>query len=68
MKVVVEIDHTNVDGDYGSVDGLCLHCKRCGHEVEVAGTNGESARYGAIRLREECPRHESYFYDVDYWD
>lgn len=33
MKIKVEIDHTDVDGDHGPIDGLCLVCKRCGHEV-----------------------------------
>jgi hypothetical protein len=68
MRVQVEIHHTDVDGDYGQVDGLCLVCIRCGHEVEVMGTSGASARYGATKLREECPNGEDNFYDVDFWD
>jgi hypothetical protein len=68
MRVHVEIDHIDVEGDYGQVEGLCLVCARCGHEIEVAGTTGASARRGAIMLREECPKGESNFYDVDYWE
>jgi hypothetical protein len=68
MQVSVEIYHIDVEGDYAQVDGLCLVCKTCGHEVEVAGTSGDSARRGALMLRQECPRGESNFYDVDYWD
>jgi hypothetical protein len=68
MRVHVEIHHTDVEGDYTPVDGLLLICERCGQEVEVAGTAGASARYGAIKLRDECPRQETNFYDVDYWD
>jgi hypothetical protein len=68
MKVNVDIHHTDVEGGYGEVDGLCLVCERCGHEVEVAGTGGASARRGAQMLRDECPKGESNYYNVDYWD
>jgi hypothetical protein len=68
MRVEVEISHTDVEGDHGTVAGLLLTCDRCGHEVEVLGTSGASARYGAIKLKEECPNGEKNFYDVDYWD
>lgn len=68
MRVNVEIHHTDVEGDYAQVDGLCLVCERCGHEVEVAGTTGASARRGAVMLREECPNGEDNFYDVGSWD
>jgi hypothetical protein len=68
MRVQVDISHTDVEGDYGQVDGICLACERCGHEVEVAGTSGASARRGAAMLREECPNGENNFYDVDFWD
>jgi hypothetical protein len=67
MKVSVEIYQTDVEGDYGQVDGLCLSCHRCGHEVEVAGTSSASALRGAVMLREECPYDENNYYDVDYW-
>lgn len=68
MRVNVEIDLADVDGDCGQVEGLCLVCQRCGHEVEVAGVSIDSARRGAVMLREECPNGENNFYDVDYWD
>lgn len=68
MKVAVDIDTIDVDGDYGQVEGLRLTCERCGHEIEVAGTHSASARRGAIMLREECPKGEINFYDVDFWD
>jgi hypothetical protein len=68
MRVNVEIHQTDVEGDYAQVDGLLLVCGRCGHEVEVAGTSGASARRGAVMLREECPKSENNYYDVDFWD
>lgn len=68
MKVKVEINQTDVDGDYGSVDGICLVCTRCGHDVNVAGIGEASARRGAAMLHEECPMNENNFYDVDHWE
>ena len=67
MQVDVEILQTDVEGDYAQVDGLCLVCNRCGHEVEVAGTGNASARRGAAMLREECPKGENNYYKADYW-
>lgn len=67
MRVSVDIEHADVEGDYGTVEGIRLTCERCDHSVEVAGTSDRSARRGAIMLREECPEAEDNFYDVDYW-
>lgn len=67
MLVSVDIDQVDVEGDYSSVDGLCVRCSRCGHSVEVFGTGSASARRGAIMLREQCPNDEANYYDVDYW-
>jgi hypothetical protein len=67
MRVSVDIEQTDVEGDYGTVDGIRLTCERCGHSVEVAGTSDRSARRGAIMLREECPEGEDNFYDADWW-
>lgn len=47
------------------VEDLRLTCRRCGHEVEVFGTDGDSARRGAVMLREECPNGEKNFYVID---
>ena len=67
MRVSVDIENADAEGDYGSVDGILLTCERCGHWVVVAGTSDRSARRGAIMLREECPKGEDNFYDVDHW-
>lgn len=67
MRVSVDIEQADVEGDYGTVDGIRLTCERCGHSVEVAGTSDRSARRGAIMLREECPEEAENFYDVDGW-
>ena len=67
MKITVEVEEDELDGDYGSVSGLRITCPRCGHEVEVFGTDERSAKRGAVMLREECPRGESNYYVAD-WD
>jgi hypothetical protein len=67
MQVNVEIEEDEFDGDHTTVAGLRVTCPRCGHEVEVFGTDERSAKRGAVMLREECPRGESNFYNVD-WD
>ncbi|WP_380874600.1 hypothetical protein ACFB49_00020 [Sphingomonas sp. DBB INV C78] len=65
MRVDVDIQEEDVDGDYGLVPGLRLTCQECGHWVLVCGTSDKSPRRGAILLREQCP--DDNFYDVDYW-
>ncbi|MGC1469818.1 MAG: hypothetical protein WA793_10590 [Sphingorhabdus sp.] len=67
MKVEVDIMSTEVDGEYGLVEGLRVSCERCGHEVTVFGTGSASARRAAIMLRDECPNEENNFYDVDWY-
>ena len=68
MKITVEIEEEELEGDYGSyVQGLRLTCTQCGHEVTVFGTESASARRGAIMLRDECPNTGNNFYDVDWY-
>ena len=67
MRITVDIDQEEVEGDYGYVEGLRLTCGRCGHDVTVFGTTDRSAQRGAIMLREECPKGENNYYDVDEW-
>jgi hypothetical protein len=68
VKVPVHVIEDELDGDYGPVAGLRLACSRCGHEVEVFGTEGSSARRGALMLREQCPNNENNFYSPDWPD
>lgn len=68
MRVSVEIQEDEIEGDYGFGDGLRLICSRCGFEVEVRGTGHGSVRFGARRLKDECPRGENNFYNVGHWD
>ena len=64
MKILVEADHVDLDGDHGPVEGLRLTCERCGHEVEVFGISEASEMRGATMLREECPKKENNFYVI----
>jgi hypothetical protein len=65
MRVKVDVDYADLDGDHGSVEGLRLTCDRCGYEVEVFGTSEASEQYGAVKLRDECPKGENNYYQVE---
>lgn len=65
MKVDTEWENIDVEGDYGSVDGIRVTCDRCGHSVESGGTGSASFRRCAALLRDECPKGEDNFYIVD---
>jgi hypothetical protein len=65
MRVECEVEEAELEGDYGPVDGLCVRCGRCDHEVEVFGTSGRSVRRALVMLREECPNGEENYYTAD---
>lgn len=65
MKVSADVSEVELEGDYGRVEGLCLTCTRCGHDIEVFGTSPSSVDFGALTLREECPKREENYYEVD---
>jgi hypothetical protein len=68
MKVGVEINQIEMENDEGRpIEGICVTCEKCGHEVEVFGTSDASARRGAAMLREECPEGEDNYYDVSWY-
>ena len=61
-KVTVDIVYTSLDGDYGEVDGIEVHCTKCDHYVEVFGQHDGSISRGCAMLNDECPRGENNFY------
>jgi hypothetical protein len=65
-KVSTTTDYVDLDGDYGTVDGVEVTCDRCGHSEESFGTDELSLRRCAALLRENCPRRENNFYLVDF--
>lgn len=62
MRVIVNVEEDEIEGDYGSAPGIRVTCGRCGLEVEVLGQGEASVRRGCVMLREECPRAERNFY------
>lgn len=62
MRVLCSVSEIDMEGDHGDVQGICVRCNRCEHEVEVYGTSDRSVRRGLVMLREECPNDESNFY------
>ena len=62
--VTASAEEDYVDTDYGNVFGLRVRCDACGREVCVGGTGDGSFRLAAKLLRDECPRNESNFYEV----
>jgi hypothetical protein len=65
-KIECEVTTTTVEGDHGPVEGVCVTCGECGHEVEVAGTSDRSVRRGLATLRDDCPKGQrNYYVDAD---
>lgn len=62
MKVDCTVDETELEGDYGVVEGVTATCSRCDHVTESYGTTDSSIRRCLVLLREECPRGEQNFY------
>jgi hypothetical protein len=66
MRVLASVEEVEVENDEGHpVEGVCAVCSRCGHETESYGTTEASIRRCLVLLREECPRDERNFYQVD---
>lgn len=65
MRVKTVSSHVDLDGDYATIEGICVTCGRCDHEVEVYGTESNSYRRAAAMLKEQCPRGEKNYYEVD---
>jgi len=66
------VEETDLDAGYGYswstrnyvTPGLAVTCRKCGHTVEVYGTEGPSMRRAGVMLRDECPRGLKNFYEV----
>lgn len=63
-RVTTTTSYVDLDGDYGSVEGVEVTCGKCGHSEESFGTDEPSLRRCAYLLRENCPRGEKNYYDV----
>lgn len=65
MRVKCEVEEVTLEGDCGEVEGVCVRCGRCDHEVEVFGTSARSVRRGLMMLREDCPQGEDNYYTAE---
>jgi DNA polymerase III epsilon subunit-like protein len=62
-RIEVDIEEKVLENDKGhEVDGIQATCSRCGHSVEVFGTEEASVKRGCAMLRDECPLGERNFY------
>lgn len=64
-RVTTTTDYVELDGDYGTVEGVEVTCDRCGHYEQSGGTHDGSLSRCAYLLRENCPRGENNFYVVN---
>ncbi len=62
MKVTVQIEETEIEGDYGEIPSVEATCSRCDHTTESYGTSSASVRRCLVLMREECPYRELNFY------
>lgn len=65
MRVPCEVEEVELEGDYGTVDGVMATCSRCGHTTESFGTSERSVKRCLVLMREECESEESNFYVAD---
>lgn len=61
-RISTTTSYVDLDGDYGTVEGVEVTCDQCGHSEEAFGTSESSILSCAARLRENCPRGEHNFY------
>ncbi len=59
------ISFVDLEGDYGSVEGVQAECSRCGHVTESFGTDSPSVRRCLLLMRQECPNGEQNYYDEE---
>ncbi len=62
--ITTTIAYVDLEGDYGSVEGVEVTCNKCGHSEESFGTSEASLLRCAVMLKENCPKGERNFYDV----
>jgi hypothetical protein len=65
MKVATTTSYVDLEGDYGTVEGVEVTCDKCGHSEESFGTEDGSLKRCAYLLRENCPLGESNYYEID---
>ena len=61
-RIRCNVEHIELDGDYGAVDGVRVTCSKCGHQTESFGVDGPSIRRCLALMNEECECGQSNFY------
>lgn len=62
MRIFCEITQVDLDGDYGTIEGVSAVCSKCGYCTESFGTSDSSINRCLVLMREECPAREKNFY------
>jgi len=65
MRVRVEVEEIEMDGDHCIVPGIRVSCTQCDECVEVFGRSSRSLRRGCTMLKEMCDSR-NYYYCDDY--
>ena len=65
MRVLCQIDHIEIEGDYAPVPSIEATCSRCGHTTQSYGQSEASIKRCLALMRQECPRQEKNFYVGD---
>jgi hypothetical protein len=63
MRIPVEVEEIEMQGDYGTVPSVQVTCSECGESVQVYGRGDASIRRGCIMLKEMCGQKNYYVYD-----
>lgn len=63
-RVTTTFSYVDLEGEYGTVEGVEVTCDRCGHTEESFGTDDPSLKRCAFLLRENCPKNENNYYLV----
>lgn len=54
MRVTVDVDFVELEGDYGPVDGVEVECPICGASGSAFGQHESSVTRAIMTMREEC--------------
>jgi hypothetical protein len=66
MNVQCSVTEINLENDNGlEIESVEVTCSRCKHAEQSFGTSERSVRRCAFLLRENCPKGEKNFYEVE---
>jgi hypothetical protein len=60
------VDYIQMKNEQGIlVNSVLLTCSKCRHQTTAYGRKEQSLQRAAARLRDECPRKEKNFYEIE---